>query len=115
MLGGLTPFSEAEDVMPAQETGKQRATRIPLDYYKKPNLLERWKTGLALAALVVTCGWLAAGLLGSDQGRVRYSRGPVASVHAAWEDNCTACHAPFAHISGNFWTSGEEASENCKK
>jgi hypothetical protein len=101
--------------MPAQETGKQRATRIPLDYYKKPNLLERWKTGLALAALVVTCGWLAAGLLGSDQGRVRYSRGPVASVHAAWEDNCTACHTPFAHISGNFWTSGEEASENCKK
>ena len=27
--------------MPAQETGKQRASRIPLDYYKHADGLER--------------------------------------------------------------------------
>jgi hypothetical protein len=100
--------------MASQETGKQRATRIPLDYYKEPNSLERWKLGLGLAALLLTTGWLAAGLLQSDQGRTNYSRGPVAAVHATWEDNCTVCHVPFSPIRGNFWASGEESSKNCQ-
>jgi nitrate/TMAO reductase-like tetraheme cytochrome c subunit len=91
----------------AQETGKQRASRVPLDYYKKPDLLERWKNRLGAIALVVAVGWLAAGLLGGDQGRLRYSRGPVASVHQTWEANCTACHEPFVPIRGNdHWASG---------
>jgi hypothetical protein len=87
------------------ETGKQRAARIPLDYYKKPNRLERWTLWLGLAALLATGGWLAAGLLRDDRGRGNYSRGPVAAVHAAWESNCTACHVPFTPINGPTWAS----------
>ena len=30
-----------------RETGKQRATRIPLDYYKKADSLIRWRLGLS--------------------------------------------------------------------
>jgi hypothetical protein len=89
--------------MPAPETGKQRASRIPLDYYKRPNALDRWKNGLAAVALVVPIGWVASGWLRSDGGQLAYSRGPVASVHATWEENCTACHTPFTPIGGNTW------------
>jgi hypothetical protein len=100
--------------MPPPETGKQRASRIPLDYYKQPNSLERWKLWLGLAVLLLTTGWLAAGLLRSDQGRTDYSRGPVAAVHATWEDNCTVCHIPFSPIRGNIWASGDETNKKCR-
>jgi hypothetical protein len=85
--------------MNGQQTGKQRAARIPLDYYKRPNWLERWKGWLALLALVVTAGWVAAGFFQRGGGTARYSRGPVAAVHAAWNDRCEACHADFSPVS----------------
>src|SRR6516162_5173070 len=81
-------------------TGKQRASRIPLDYFARPDWLERGKLRWAALALVLPIGWLASGLLRSDQGQLRYSRGPVAAVHAAWEDKCTVCHVPFQPITG---------------
>ena len=84
--------------MPAPQTGKQLAARIPLDYYKRPNGLERWKRRLALLALLVTAGWVAAGFFQRGGGTARYSRGPVAYVHAAWNDRCEVCHADFAPI-----------------
>src|SRR5439155_3495234 len=40
-----------------------------------------------------------------DEGRLRYSRGPVASAHATWEATCEACHAPFSPITGARWPS----------
>ena len=43
------------------ETGKKRAVRIPLDYYKKPDLLASWRLVLSAAALLVAAGW-ASGL-----------------------------------------------------
>jgi hypothetical protein len=89
--------------MPTPETGKQRASRIPLDYYKHRNALERWKVWLAGAGLLVPIGWLAAGLFRPDGGRLAFARGPVAAVHATWEDNCTACHEPFQPIHGRTW------------
>jgi Cytochrome c7 and related cytochrome c len=92
--------------MPPHETGKQRAAKVPLDYYKRPDALEKWKLWLTAAAAAVTVGWLIVGLFRSDAGESRYSRGPVANVHAVWEDNCNACHAPFTPISGNAWSSG---------
>jgi hypothetical protein len=85
--------------MAPQETGKQRAARIPLDYYKKPDNLQRlkgWLTDIAFVALV----WLIVGVVWQSRGQSLYSRGPVAAVHAAWEDNCNACHTPFQPLSG---------------
>jgi hypothetical protein len=77
------------------ETGKQRAARIPLDYFKRPHRLERWKLGLTVLALVATVVWTASGFLGGAQAQKTFSRGPVASVHAAWDANCNACHVDF--------------------
>jgi hypothetical protein len=89
--------------MPAQETGKFRAARIPLDYYKKPDLLGRWNRRLLVLAILVALGATALGLLRADRGSGLVSRGPVAAVHATWDNNCDACHAPFRPVSGEAW------------
>src|SRR5947209_10416723 len=87
-----------------QETGKQRATRIPLDYFKYPNGLEKWRHWLSLLALIVVLGgWLGWGLVRSDQVQATYSRGPVAAVHAAWDHNCAVCHVNFQRMSRENW------------
>ena len=86
--------------MAAPETGKQRASRIPLDYYKRPDRLERWKRRLLLAApLAALAWWGGSWLLREDRGQRLYSHGPLAAAHATWEANCDACHEPFAPIS----------------
>jgi hypothetical protein len=89
--------------MPAQETGKFRAARIPLDYYKKPDLLGRWNRRLLVLAILAAVGATALGFLRADRGSGLVSRGPVAAVHATWDDNCEACHVPFRPVSGEAW------------
>src|SRR5438477_7798322 len=104
---------------PPQETGKQRASRIPLDYFKRPNVVERWKLWLAGLALVLAVGWFASGWVSSDQGRMRYSRGPVADVHATWETECAVCHTDFRPIDSKNWATvflrkSESSAERCE-
>jgi hypothetical protein len=95
------------------ETGKQRRSRIELDYYKRRDALARWKIGLGLGAAALALGWIAlAPLLSSGRGaRVelfQWSRlaspGPVARAHALWESNCESCHTPFQPINGSRWS-----------
>jgi predicted CXXCH cytochrome family protein len=97
-----------------RETGKQRSLRIPLDYFKHPDLLERGKLWVTAAAFALALGWWASGLewdsqrggvRQSDRGRQRASAGPVALVHAPWESKCETCHVPFAPISAAGWLS----------
>lgn len=83
------------------ETGKQRAARIPLDYYKQPDRLEKGKRRLLLAGLIVPLALTLLWWLRGSAGKRPFSRGPVAAVHAAWNDNCTACHEPFKPISSD--------------
>jgi hypothetical protein len=85
-----------------RKTAKQRVGGIPLDYYKQPDRLTRWKIGLSAAAVVVAVGWWASGwaLAGRGRGQLRYSHGPVARVHATWDAQCAACHVDFRPISG---------------
>ena len=89
---------------------KGRAQRIPLDYYKKPDGILRAKLGLSALALVLSLGWWASGLeyrggqvQTGSRGLLRYSKGPLASVHEAWNDKCDACHRPFSPIDGKKW------------
>src|SRR5438876_3706010 len=83
--------------MAARETGKQRASRIPLDYYKGWTRLERWFYAGGLAGVVLAVAWpVAAYVTRDDHGDMLYSRGPVTAKHATWDANCTACHEPFS-------------------
>src|SRR5438552_3519931 len=104
---------------PPQETGKQRASRIPLDYFKRSNLVERWKLWLTGLALVLTLAWWASGWVSRSQGQTRYSRGPVAAVHAAWESDCTVCHTAFQPIDAKSWGTlflrkAHDTTESCQ-
>ena len=84
------------------ETGKQRAARIPLDYFRRPNRLEQGKLWLAVLAAVAAGG--AALRMWSADGRQRWhAPGPVSLVHAALENDCSACHVPFAPIRDDAW------------
>jgi hypothetical protein len=87
--------------MATQETGKQRASRIPLDYFKHGDAISRTKLGVTAVVLVLVVAWMAAGFLRSDAGNRRFSRGPVAAVHAAWDGECAACHTPFTPLSAD--------------
>jgi hypothetical protein len=83
-------------------TGKQKAARIALDYYKKPDKVQRTKLLLTWIALAVTIvWWVGRSVVGSDGGRALYSRGPVAAVHAAWDTECATCHETLKPISNS--------------
>ncbi len=98
--------------MPNQETGKQRAARIPLDYFKKPGPLERVKRALTGVAALGVIGWWGSGMLRPHREAMRYSRGPVAAAHAVWDAQCDACHVPFRRIGAASW-SGAGRCETC--
>jgi hypothetical protein len=89
--------------MPPQETGKQKAARIPLDYYKHPDTIQKVKRWLWIVALVLSGLWLVGGVLSGNQAQQPYSRGPVAEVHYKWNDDCARCHTSFHPLSGENW------------
>ncbi|MFM9960118.1 MAG: cytochrome c3 family protein [Planctomycetaceae bacterium] len=85
-------------------TGKQRATRIFHGYHHRRDELSRKKTALTLIAVVLTLAvWLGWGLMATEQKNAPFSHGPVASVHATWENKCEACHVDFAPIQDGTW------------
>src|SRR5207302_416663 len=58
---------------------------------------------LVLPALAL--GLFLLGLFRSDGGQAWVTpRAPVASVHATWDANCTACHEPYTPIQNASWT-----------
>jgi hypothetical protein len=95
----------------AQErvTAKQRAIRIPLDYYKRADALLWSRRLLSLAAAVVAVLWVAGSALGwgrADRSRsigALTTHGPLARAHATWDNECEACHVPFSPIDGTSW------------
>jgi predicted CXXCH cytochrome family protein len=103
--------------MPA-DPGQIRPARIALDYFKQSDSLRRWKWLLTVAATVAALAWILSGVLLSDGGRLRYSRGPVASVHAIWDAQCENCHTPFQPIQEDSWAPpifGEASDTNCQR
>jgi len=96
---------------PSPETGKQRASRIPLDYFKHSNRLDRGKLLLALLAAVVA-GGVSLSLWSADGRQRWHAPGPVAAVHAAWENDCNACHIPFAPIRDDAWMAATGAARH---
>jgi len=112
----------------ARETGKQRRSRIELDYYRRSDALSRWRGGLTLAAVLVAAGFVAAGSIWSrhpaanalipEPGRLA-SKGPLSRPHAIWDSTCAACHVAFTPIDGSRWTpslwTGSQAGDReCK-
>src|SRR4051812_1023659 len=92
--------------MPPSE--EQRVARVPLE--PRPagrDWLRRWTVWLSLGLPVLVLGGFALALSRDDGGATLTTpRAPVASVHATWDANCTACHEPFTPIRNTSWTPG---------
>ncbi len=88
--------------MTTDESAKQRARRIPLDYYRRLTGLDAAKWLLAALASVAVGAyvlWTLSGWLVGTPGSARqFSPGPVASSHAAWEADCAACHVTGTNL-----------------
>jgi predicted CXXCH cytochrome family protein len=98
------------------QTGKGRASRIPLDYFKSLNGLEKTKLVVTAVAVLAAGAWLAWGAFApGGGGSMRYSHGPVSLAHADIETNCEACHKPFSPISEQnlFMKHPSEADGKC--
>ena len=79
-------------------TSKQRVSRIPLDYHKHSDGIRRNRNKFTAAAAVFAIGLVAAIALSRELHTSGVSPGPVARVHASWEQDCSVCHQGFAPI-----------------
>lgn len=85
--------------MPREST-KQRALRIPLDYYRALSWLARGKWLFSGAALLMAMGY-AFWIVAAPGGREQASPAPLAAVHGAWNADCQACHTPGVPLRGD--------------
>jgi Cytochrome c7 and related cytochrome c len=111
--GGRSSRTQAEPIMARGETGKQRQTRIELQYYKRPDAMARWRARLILATIILASLWFglapiwdrrAAGPIRLFQWERLASPGPLARVHSMWESSCEACHVPFRPLNDSHVT-----------
>ena len=80
----------------ATETGKERSQRIQIDYYRRRTDLHRFRS---LCVAIGLFGALAYAAYVALAGRSHASTGPIASVHAAFENDCQQCHRDLTPIS----------------
>jgi hypothetical protein len=74
---------------------------VPPTAYRHDNALARARVWLPLAVLTLAGAFWAAEFFARGDGR--YSPGPLAGVHATWDDNCAACHVGSRPLAGNNW------------
>jgi predicted CXXCH cytochrome family protein len=85
-------------------SGKQRAVKISFGYHHRRDDISRFKSKLSWFAIIFTpVVWLCWSLAAREQMNAPYSHGPVAIVHATWENKCEACHLDFAPIRDDTW------------
>ncbi len=92
-----------------RETGKDRWRRVPKDYFKERDRLQKSKLLLSSLALHPAAGLVpprgstgdaATSWKATDTNSLRANHGTLARVHAAWDNKCDACHVPFEPIDG---------------
>ncbi|MBC7852002.1 MAG: hypothetical protein IAF94_01060 [Pirellulaceae bacterium] len=84
-----------------QESSRQRALRIPLDYHRTRGPLGTWKLILTLASFAAGGIYLAWALAGGTPAISQLSPGVLAKDHACWDSDCKACHVPFVPQRGD--------------
>jgi hypothetical protein len=84
-------------------TSKERVQRIEPYYFRRRTRLDYLKISVTLLALAAVGGWLVAQWSDPQRAAALYSPGPVASVHAAWDHHCQACHGGQPVNSNTAW------------
>ena len=86
----------------APESSKHRASRIPLDYHRRGDRISRFKLFATVGAMIVSAGYIGwTQFVRPDASH--FSHGPLASVHARWENDCNACHTDFQPVRSDAW------------
>src|SRR5437763_649268 len=75
-------------------TTKKLAQRIDRDYFKRLFTIPRWRRILSFALTGIALLWLAWHSFARNSDV--YTSGPIKSSHAAFGNNCAACHAANA-------------------
>ncbi|MFN5290881.1 MAG: cytochrome c3 family protein [Planctomycetia bacterium] len=101
--------------MAYQESGKHRASRIQLDYYKNSSSIDRIKHRLAWIFFLVPIAWMGWTFASGDRQTQTFSRGQVTGFHSAWNNNCSTCHSDFEPINNKTIVSGWFGHEAGKK
>jgi hypothetical protein len=65
-------------------------------YFRNPDHLHRGKYVLAVMALVAAGAWATIDVTHSQQTAYAHTHGPLTNPHAAFDDNCAACHASYS-------------------
>ena len=86
-------------------TSREHVSRINRSYFKQLSSFQATRRWLIIAAIAAGVGWCAWGAI--DVPR-HHSPGPVAAVHAKWENDCEACHIPLSPIKDNTWLTTAE-------
>jgi predicted CXXCH cytochrome family protein len=61
-------------------------------YFKRPEPLRWGKYALSVVAVVAVLAWSAVDFAVTPRSHAALTHGPVAGVHAMWDDDCAACH-----------------------
>src|SRR5438270_783816 len=83
--------------MPGPSLNRQRAAPFRDDrhYFRRRTWVGAWKVRLAVLALLVTAGWVAARMIDPGRRYAACTHGELARAHAPWMDRCDVCHVPF--------------------
>jgi hypothetical protein len=65
-------------------------------YFRNPDAIRKGKYALSFIALFAAFGWAAVDVLQPSRAAYGHSHGPLANPHAAFDDNCNACHASYS-------------------
>ena len=79
------------------------ASRVPLDYYKKPDPVFKRKIMLAGGAAVAAGVWVLTMFAPGKTpvvGANRFSHGTICKAHASFGHECSACHTNFPIFGG---------------
>ena len=68
-------------------------------YFRNPDAIRRWKYSLAAVAFAAAVGWAAVDVAAPPAG-YGHTHGPLANPHAAFDENCAACH--IGHSASDF-------------
>lgn len=94
--------------MPGERKTKTVAKRIDLSYIKQPSPLRTLRRTLVIVCALAAVAWGGWAML--VRGERLYNPGPVAAVHAMFENNCEACHQGAGGKGGSFIKSVTDAA-----
>lgn len=98
--------------MASAEKVKGAADNPLKDAHVRRDALARWQCRLVGLVVVVWLVYLF-GAGWADPAHLRHSPGPLARVHATWEADCSACHAPWTRL-GPVYGDTHAADRRCQ-